>query len=123
MLEPHARLASGVAFVNSEIRAADGTEFEEDSDVLGLGGEVSPFVSLGAGFSLKTPDHLFKNQRGSGPSLVIAAQFEGGYVLAAPVDLALREVDRDGRVALREAALGELVRSGPYLRVALSAQF
>jgi hypothetical protein len=117
MLQPYARLAGGAARVDMELHAAAPAQsFADDA--------VSPFGSLGLGVLVRTPTRMFENRRGNYASLSFGLMLEGGYTLAAPVELQL-----DGRgpgerdIALIEADLGELSRSGPYARVSWIARF
>jgi hypothetical protein len=117
MLQPYARVAGGAARVDMELRSASPAQrFEDDA--------VSPFGSLGLGLLVRTPTRLFESRRGRYASLSFGLMLEGGYTLAAPVEMKL-----DGRgpgerdIALTEADLGELERSGPYARLSWVARF
>jgi hypothetical protein len=115
MLQPYARLAGGAARVEMELHAG-AQSFDDDG--------VSPFGSLGLGVLVRTPTRMFESRRGNYASLSFGLMLEGGYTLAAPVEMKL-----DGRgpgerdIALIEADLGELSRSGPYARVSWIARF
>lgn len=127
ILQPHARLAAGAAFLDAELRE-NGTTYEDGSTGI-LGDDlfdslISPFASLGLGVTLRTPTRLFEDSRGRLASLSAGLMFEGGYTLAAPVDVALDGPGpNDQGIALREPGLGELKRSGPYLRGSIVARF
>jgi hypothetical protein len=67
---------------------------------------------------------LFESRRGTFAALSFGVMVEGGYALVAPLSVTL---DGDGPaetdIALAEAELGELERSGPFMRVSLVARF
>ena len=127
VLQPHARLAAGAAFLDAELRD-DGVTYEDGSTGI-LDGElfnslVSPFASLGLGVTLRTPTRQFEDAKGNLASLSAGFMLEGGYTLAAPVDVALDGPGPgDQGIALREPGLGELKRSGPYVRGSLVMRF
>lgn len=116
-LQPHVRLAVGAALIDGEVRAGDtfhegGTGLFEDL--------VSPYGSAGLGFTLRTPTRTFETRRGQLASLSFGVMLEGGYTLAAPVDLELEgPKPRARNMPVAEPSLGELERSGPYIRVSL----
>ncbi|HMI93930.1 MAG TPA: hypothetical protein VK509_21295 [Polyangiales bacterium] len=117
-LQPHLRLAGGAAIVDARLVAANETFHD------GAGGVfedmISPYGSAGLGFSLRTPTRMFENRRGRFASLSFGLMVEGGYTLAAPVDVALEGPKASARdIPVAEPALGELERSGPYIRVSL----
>jgi hypothetical protein len=117
-LEPHARLAGGLSFVDLLMRTNDGVRFEDDGGAP-FHSVLSPFVSVGAGFTLKTMDRMLETRSGRLSTAALGLAVEGGYTLATPVDFALLEPDAGGRIDLRASELGDVERSGPYLRVAL----
>ena len=127
MLQPHARLAAGAAFLNAELEE-NGVTYRDGSTGI-LDGElfdslVSPFASLGLGFTLRTPTRLFEDEKGHLAALSAGFMLEGGYTLAAPVEVALDGPGPgDQGIALREPGLGELKRSGPYVRGSLVMRF
>ena len=117
-LQPHVRVAAGVAFVGVELRR-DELRLRERS-----GGPFddlsSPYASLGLGFTLRTATRSFEEPDGTLASLSVGVMFEGGYSLAGPLDVTLDGPDpTPADLAITEAGLGELERSGPYLRVSL----
>lgn len=114
VFQPHLRLAGGAAFAQMELDA--GAERFEDEG-------FAPFGSLGLGFTLRTPTRLFENSRGQLASLALGLMFEGGYSLSAPLAFALEDDAGDGAIAVNAAELGELQRSGAYLRVSALARF
>ena len=108
-LEPRARLMLGLSLVEVEVAdAIEGGTAEQSA--------TSPFASLGAGVEL----HTRPGQLGSGFQL--GALVEGGYLLGSAVDLDLEATD-SGRISTEIASLGELARSGPYLRIAAFVRF
>ena len=116
-LQPHARLAGGAALVDGELRAAD--TFHEGGDGL-FEDLISPYGSAGLGFTVRTPTRTFESRKGRLASLSFGLMLEGGYTLAAPLELEL-EGPRP-RAPTRPVAApgpGELERSGPYIRVSL----
>jgi len=117
-MQPHLRLAGGAAIIDAQLQAA-GNTFHD-----GAGGVfedmISPYGSAGLGFLLRTPTRLFENRRGRYASLSFGLMVEGGYTLAAPVDVALEGPKPGARgIPVAEPELGELERSGPYIRVSL----
>ena len=127
VLQPHARLAAGAAFLDADLRE-NGVRYEDGSTGLFDGdlfdSLVSPFVSLGLGATLRTPTRLFEDSQGHLASLSAGFMLEGGYTLAAPVDVALDGPGpNDQGIALREPGLGQLKRSGPYVRGSLVMRF
>lgn len=110
-LQPHLRLAGGVNYVAMTLRTSSPSErFTDDA--------VTPFGSLGLGFTLRTPTRLFEDQRGNLASLSVGVMVEGGYTLSAPIDFKLDGPGPGKRdIALTEPNLGTLDRSGPYIRV------
>jgi hypothetical protein len=127
VLQPHARLAAGAAFLDARLLVPGGP-YEDGSSGL-FDGElfdslVSPFASLGLGATLRTPTRLFEDERGNLASLSAGIMLEAGYTLAGPVDVALDGPGPDDQaIALREPGLGELKRSGPYLRGSFVIRF
>jgi hypothetical protein len=116
-LQPHLRVAGGAAIIDARVVARD--TFHD-----GAGGVfedmISPFASAGLGFMLRTPTRMFENRRGRFASLSFGLMIEGGYTLAAPVDVEVSGPEPSSRgIPIAEPALGELERSGPYIRVSL----
>ncbi|HMJ10943.1 MAG TPA: hypothetical protein VK524_06025 [Polyangiaceae bacterium] len=110
---PHARLAAGVAR----------TEFTLDTQVDGTFEKADwlPFVTLGLGATVTTPDRLFQSRSGKFESLSVGLTLEGGY-WASPALTATLESRSEGRLTIEQPSLGALSRSGPYLRFALVAR-
>jgi hypothetical protein len=112
-LQPHVRLAGGVSVVHAELATHSPAQTFEDDGIL-------PFGSAGLGVMLRTPTRLFEDRKGQLASLSFGLLVEGGYTLSAPLSLKLDgRGPRDRDIALAEADLGELDRSGPYLRFSL----
>ena len=79
---------------------------------------------MGAGFLLRTPTRLFENAQGALASLSVGLLVEGGYTLVGPAKLALVPTDTPLQaIDLQEPALGELNRSGPYVRASVVLRF
>jgi hypothetical protein len=127
VLQPHVRLAGGAAFLDANLQE-NGVRYEDGSSGL-FDGElfdslVSPFASLGLGATLRTPTRLFEDSQGHLASLSAGFMLEAGYTLAAPVEIALDGPGpNDQGIALREPGLGQLKRSGPYVRGSLVMRF
>jgi hypothetical protein len=110
---PHARLAAGVARTEFTLRTeGDGTF--ETADWL-------PFAALGVGATVTTPDRLFQARSGKFQSLSLGLTLEGGYSVS-PALTATLDDGAEGRLPIEQPKLGELSRSGPYLRLALVAR-
>jgi hypothetical protein len=113
-LQPQLRLQGGISTVDLELLAE--RRFEQD--------EITPFGKIGAGVMLRTPTRLFEDERGRLAALSLGVLIEGGYGIASPVEVVL---DGPGPgamdIALEEAQLGELKRSGPFVRTSLVARF
>jgi len=115
-LVPQVRVSGGVSLLALELSTSRDGEFEDHA--------VSPFAALGAGFLLQTPSRLFENKEGHFASLAIGLLVEGGYALRAPVDLALEKRSAAAQpIAVRDASLGELALSGPYVRTSAVVRF
>ncbi len=115
-LEPEARIALGLSTIKADIYPSSGPgKLEEKS--------LSPFGSLGAGVTFRSPPAALGTRSGSLESLVIGLTVEGGYVLGGSVDLSPTPSPAMGRIATQDARLGSLDRSGPYVRVGLGARF
>jgi hypothetical protein len=124
MLQPYARLAGGAALVDMELRSVSPDESFTEGGGDPFDSAVSPFGSLGLGVMLRTPTRMFENRRGGYASLSFGLMFEGGYTLAAPVEMKLDgEGPGERDIALVESELGELERSGPYARISGVARF
>jgi hypothetical protein len=116
-LQPHARLAAGAALVRMKLDTSDSSGHFKNSG-------VSPFGSLGLGFTLRTPSRLFEDLRGQLASLSLGLMLEGGYTLAAPIDFKLGGPATGKRdVPIAEPKLGRLERSGPYARASFVVRF
>jgi hypothetical protein len=111
-LEPQGKLAAGLTF--SEIALSyDGRTVEQ--------ADKSPFVALGIGFLLRTPDRFTTS--GNYASLSGGVGVEGGYLLSSALDVSVGSDADDGRIRTERASLGAVSRSGPYLRVAAFVRF
>jgi hypothetical protein len=114
-LQPHARLSLGAQLIETEM-SLNGTSYENDGEV--------PYGSLGAGITLRTPDRTFESRHNALASLSFGLMIEGGYTLAAPVEMSIDGPGPEDReIALIEPALADLDRSGPYLRFSLVTRF
>jgi hypothetical protein len=113
-LEPHARLSAGISLMDVALRAAGTSEqFEQDA--------VLPFGTLGAGFSLRSPDRALAPRSRNGFSAGVSA--EGGYLLSSSLEVALQSTEDPGRISTERASLGLLSRSGPYVRAGAFVRF
>jgi hypothetical protein len=112
-LAPHARLAAGMAR----------TELTLDTQLDGTfeAAEWLPFATLGAGATLTTPDRFFQSRSGALASFSVGLSLEGGYWLSAPLETTL-DTGSEGRLPVAPANLGDLSRSGPYVRLAFVAR-
>jgi hypothetical protein len=116
-LQPQLRLAAGTAIVDTRLIAGD--TFHDGAEGV-FEDLIAPFASAGLGVLLRSPTRAFENQRGRHASLSFGLLVEGGYSLAAPVDVELAGPKPSARgIPIAEPALGELDRSGPYIRVSL----
>jgi hypothetical protein len=114
-LQPHARLAGGLEFVNFTIDA--GQRFHDHA-------YYSPFGSLGAGFTLRTPSRTFEDSTGKLAALSVGLMFEGGYTLARSLDFELAGPTHGAQgIPIADAQAGHLDRSGPYFRMSLVVRF
>jgi hypothetical protein len=115
-LVPQVRVSGGVSLLAIELSTTRDGTFEDRA--------VSPFAALGAGFLLQTPSRQFENRQGQFASLALGLLIEGGYALRAPVDLSLERTGGAAQpIAVRDASLGELALSGPYVRTSLLVRF
>jgi hypothetical protein len=124
-LEPHGRLAGGASLMNVTVAPGSGdltTPPPSFAPSL-TDTKVSPFASLGAGFTLHTPNAALETQSGALRSLVLGLTIEGGYVLAKSVELTPVPEHPPGRIPTTDATLGTLERSGPYVRASVVARF
>jgi hypothetical protein len=111
---PHVRIAAGAARTHFTLHFdTDGT-FEN--------AEWLPFVTLGAGASVTTPDRFFQTQSGKFSSFALGLTVEGGYWASSPLTVGLEREDARARLPLEQPSLGDLSRSGPYVRIALLAR-
>ncbi len=116
-LQPHLRIAGGAALVDARLQA--GQTFRDGADGF-FEDLISPFGSAGLGFTLRTRTRAFEDRRGKLASLSFGLMVEGGYTLAAPIEVALDGPGPSSRdIPLAEPDLGDLDRSGPYIRVSL----
>ena len=117
VFQPHLRLAGGAAYSAMQLRTSSPEQRFEDSG-------FAPFGSLGLGFTVRTPTRMFETRGGDLASLSLGLMVEAGYTLTAPLALSLQDDEADaGEIALTDAELGELQRSGPYLRFSLVTRF
>jgi hypothetical protein len=56
-------------------------------------------------------------------SVALGLTIEGGYWLGAPLHVALHDPDASGRLPIGQPGLGDLSRSGPYVRGAAVVRF
>jgi hypothetical protein len=113
-LQPHMRLAGGLAIVNMSVDARQ--HFKDDG--------LSPFGSLGAGFTLRTPSRMFEDSSGKLAPLSVGLMLEGGYTIAAPIDFDFSGPGRSAQaIPIRDAKAGRLDRSGPYARASIVLRF
>lgn len=117
---PHLRGFGGISFVETRLETTDRTAKAETA---------SPRFGGGAGVTFITPRGTLKGNAFSLMQFGVVA--EGGFAFASPLDLDTGEVaaapdPSEGggrRAALRGVPLGELERSGPFLRVAGLVRF
>ena len=114
-MQPHLRLNAGVTIWETQLRV-QGTEFTNDG--------IAPFGSATAGLLLRTPTRMFENSRGRLASLGFGVLLEGGYGVEARWSM---DVERpgpdDNDIELEESSLGDLGRSGPFLRASLVGRY
>jgi hypothetical protein len=108
-LGPHARLAVGLSRLEAELRGADFDERYRDKANFSL-----PFLRLGAGVSA---------EQVVGQRFALGLLIEGGYALGSAFEIELEPAGEQGQIQTEYASLGQLSRSGPYLRTALLARF
>ncbi len=113
-LQPQARLSAGATWLTAELQS-DGEATNRDH-------AVSPIVTLGGGFLLRTPPRLFETNDGRLASASVGVQVEGGYALRGSASFALGD-GHGAQIPLRQAELGELTLSGPYVRTSLVTRF
>ncbi len=114
-LQPHVRLSGGAERVIVKLDFA-GERFRDEGTL--------PFASLGAGITLRSPTRMFESRRGTFAALSFGLMIEGGYALVSPLQVTLDgEGPAERDIALEESELGELERSGPFMRVSLVARF
>ncbi len=112
-LAPHARLAAGMARTDLTLDTQlDGT-FET--------AQWLPFSTLGLGATVTTADRMFQSKTGALSSFSMGFSVEGGYWLSAPLETTL-EGGPEGRLPVARPNLGDLSRSGPYVRLAIIAR-
>jgi hypothetical protein len=114
---PHLRAAAGATFLRLEIEDTElATSYE---------GKARTFAgNLGAGFTLRTKTRFFETDRGRLASLSFGLRVEGGMVLAPVADpkLEIGSNVAEG-IEQRQAELGKLDLSAPYLRLAVVTRF
>ncbi len=114
-MQPHLRLNAGVTIWETQLRV-QGTEFANDG--------VAPFGSATAGLLVRTPTRMFENSRGRLASLGFGVLLEGGYGVEAPWTMDVERPGPDGNdIELAESSLGDLGRSGPFVRASLVGRY
>jgi hypothetical protein len=113
-LQPHARVAGGLAIVDYSVDARQ--HFKDDG--------MSPFGSFGLGFTLRTPTRMFEDRSGKLAALSVGLMLEGGYTLAKPLDFDLGGPTHSTQaIPISDAKAGRLDRSGPYARASIVVRF
>lgn len=113
-LWPHLRAAVGVVVTRFRLEDLDSFDFEDrDAHVAS---------TLGAGFTLRTPSRLFETHRGRLSSFSIGLTLEAGYTYAKAASLEATPT-ADSELARATFSLGELERSGAYLRALVALRF
>ncbi len=126
-LQPYARVAAGAAVVGVEFYVRDPGSEADDEHFEDQG--LSPVGSLALGLMVRTPSRAFENSKGEFASLSLGLMVEGGYAATSAMSFALKPADDDSRddngneVESRSAELGELSRSGGYVRTSLVVRF
>jgi hypothetical protein len=115
-IEPGLRLGGGASISSIALRAASTSDRYEQDD-------ISPFFLAGAALLLRTPDSFFSRRKGGVASFAAGVLAEGGYLLSPSLDVAPEPTSDPGRIPSSVAALGELGRSGPYLRISAFLRF
>lgn len=113
-LQPHVRLAGGATRIDATFET-DGARFED--------GTWAAFGSLGGGFHLQTPPGALAPPTGFLRALTFGVAIEAGYVLAQDVAFDLQPEASEDDIPIRGVPLGELKRSGPYLRFSVYTRF
>lgn len=113
-LQPHVRLAGGATRIDATFET-DGARFED--------GTWAAFGSLGGGFHLQTPPGALAPPTGLLRALTFGVAIEAGYVLAQDVAFDLQPEASEDDIPIRGVPLGELKRSGPYLRFSVYTRF
>jgi hypothetical protein len=109
---PHVRLSGGLSRTIVTVQTSGGDPNFEDASWL-------PHVALGGGATVTTPDGFFRR----GSSFAVGLTIEGGYRLGSPMEVALSVPDAEDRIPIEQASLGDLSRSGPYVRVSGVVRF
>jgi hypothetical protein len=116
-LSPHLRVVGGLSFTDIAMHSLEDNSTHEQEL------HWKPFASLGGGFWLRTPPRLFESREGRLSSFAVALLIEGGYSVASPAKLTLRDEVGSRAIPLRDGDLGELDRAGPYLRTSFVVRF
>jgi hypothetical protein len=67
---------------------------------------------------------MFETRRGEMAPLSVGVMVEGGYTLAAPLEMKVNGSGPDDRdIALIESDIHDLDRSGPFMRMSLVVRF
>ncbi|MDX2051190.1 MAG: hypothetical protein SFV15_02300 [Polyangiaceae bacterium] len=114
-LESFGRLQGGLAWTRVDLAAstAQADNFSID--------DKAPEFQLGAGLQARTPD---SDGAPPGESLSLGMMVEGGYQLAPALALKLeRDPSAGQRFTVLTSDLGELSRSGPFIRFGAFARF
>ena len=114
-LEPHLRVAGGADWTRWSLETPGARRYED--------WDISPLATVGAGVLLRSPTRAFEGRSGSLASLSVGVMIEGGFLLLPPLGIALDSDLQAGDVTLAEPSLGEVTRSGPYLRTSVVVSF
>jgi hypothetical protein len=112
-LWPHLRVGAGAAHTQLKLE-----DFSSNLDVAER--SFGAAVTVGGGLSFRTPTRLFEKHDGSLASLSFALLVEGGYRYAQAAEFELSDHRRgENGLDVPSVSLGDLARSGPYLRAAV----
>jgi hypothetical protein len=112
-LSLHAGVHGGASFNDVTLSVADDDQKLKAES-------TTPFVGLGAGFSLMTRPTRLDSERKAFNSMAMGCRFEGGYVMSSRLSLGFedRAVDvPEQRIRVEGAELGSIDRSGAYLDI------
>jgi hypothetical protein len=115
VLDVAARISGGATFYHFEMRPGFGVP-DKLSD-----NEAAPFLTIGGGATVHLTPGALETKSGAFRSLNAGIAVEGGYIAGGSVEL--HPVRTDARIATSYMSLGNLERSGPYLKVSLVARF